>query len=243
MIKNYNEIPLLSFTRRRTDIRRNISVIEEVFSPLENKKILDVGCGRGALLKALLNRKAQPTGIDVNKQSLMEARRRCPQAEIILNGAAEMVFERNHFDGTVFLNTLHHIPRDEIQTGLENALRFTKTKHQVLILEPLNFGSFFEVFKPLEDETQVCANALIALHDFIERQKGRLVEIFDFMTFIRVNSIESIVTEAISVDPSREKKARLVINEMTNLFNQHVQVQDGYKVLEQPMIAFILSEF
>ena len=195
------------------------------------------------MLKALANRLAQPTGIDVSKQALLEARRRCPQAEVVLAGAGDMVFEENYFDGAVILNSLHHIPGKDIHKGLENSLRFTKSKHPVLILEPLNFGSFFEVFKPLEDETQVCQNALIALHEFIEGQKGRLLDAFEYMTFIRVNSIERIIAEAISVDPSREKKAGLVSNEMTDLFNQHVQEQDGYKVLEQPMIAFVLTEF
>ena len=243
MIMNYNAIPLLSFTRKRTDISRNIQVIEEIFSPLKNKRILDIGCGRGILLKALANRLAYPTGIDVNRQSVLEAHKRCPQAEVLLAGAGNMEFEESQFDGAVFLNTLHHIPGDEIHKGLENSLRFTKKKHPVLVLEPLNFGSYFEVFKPLENETEVCANALVALHNFIASGNGRLVNAFEFMTLIRVNSIEHIIADAIAVDPGREKKIPLVRDEMTDLFNNYVQEQDGFPVLEHPMIALVLTDF
>ncbi|MCY4099325.1 MAG: class I SAM-dependent methyltransferase, partial [Rhodobacteraceae bacterium] len=90
MTMNHKEIPLLGMTRKRTDLNRNITVIEETFSPLEDQRILDIGCGRGNLLKALANRLAKPTGIDVNMQSLIEARRKCPRAELIHTGAGDL---------------------------------------------------------------------------------------------------------------------------------------------------------
>ena len=240
---NYHDFPLFSCIRKRTDINRNIKVIEKTFSPLKDKKLLDIGCGKGSLLKALENRLALPTGIDVNKQSLTEARRRCPKAEILLTGAGEMAFDNNFFDGAIIQNTLHHIPENEIQKSLQKALGFTIPGHPVLILEPLNFGSYFEIFKPLEDETDVCQKALNQLHRFVESKMGRLKDAFEYMTYVRVNSLESIINEAISVDPRREKRARSVTNDMENLFHKLVEKQDGFLVLEQPMIAFVLTEF
>ncbi len=240
---NYHTNPLLSFTRRRTDINRNMEVIDETFFPIKNKKILDVGCGRGSLLKALENRSAVPTGIDINDQSLAEARRRCNKVEMRHAGAEDVVFEDNVFDGAVFLYALHHIPEDVIQKGLENVLNCTKQGCPVLILEPLNFGSYFEVFRPLEDETEVCHNALMELHSFIENRKGRLNSAFEYMTFSRVSSIEKIIAEAMTVDPKRAERVNTVADEMADLFNKKVQNRNGHLVLEQPMIGFILTEF
>ncbi len=242
MTMNHKEIPLLAMTRKRTDVNRNITVIEETFSPLENQRILDVGCGRGGLLKALANRLAKPTGIDVNKQSLIEASRKCPQAELIHTGVGDMVFRDHGFDGTIILNTLHHIPEKEIQRGLQKALQVTKQGCPVLIMEPLNFGSFFEVFKPLEDETDVCRNALHELHDFIERDLGRLNDAFEYMTSIRVSSIEAIVNDAISVYPKRANRIEMVFEEMKELFQIHALKQRGHLLLEQPMVAFVLTK-
>lgn len=242
MTMNHKEIPLLAMTRKRTDVNRNITVIEETFSPLENQRILDVGCGRGGLLKALANRLAKPTGIDVNKQSLIEASRKCPQAELIHTGVGDMVFRDHVFDGTIILNTLHHIPEREIQSGLQKALQVTKPGCPVLIMEPLNFGSFFEVFKPLEDETDVCRNALHELHDFIERDLGRLDDAFEYLTSIRVNSIEAIVNDAISVYPKRANRIEMVFEEMKELFQIHALKQQGHLLLEQPMVAFVLTK-
>ncbi len=240
---NYHTNPLLSFARKRTDINRNMEVIDETFFPIKNKKILDVGCGRGGLLKALENRSAIPTGIDINDQSLAEARRRCKKVQIHHAGAEDVVFEDNVFDGTIFLYTLHHIPEDVIQKGLENALHCTKQGCPVLILEPLNFGGYFEILKPLEDETAVCQNALMELHSFIESKKGRLNSAFEYMTYFRVSSIEKIIIEAVAVDPKRAEKVSMVADEMAALFNKKVQNQNGHLVLEQPMIGFILTEF
>ncbi len=242
MTMNHKEIPLLAMTSKRTDVNRNITVMEETFSPLENQRILDVGCGRGGLLKALANRLAKPTGIDVNKQSLIEASRKCPQAELIHTGVGDMVFRDHGFDGTIILNTLHHIPEKEIQRGLQKALQVTKQGCPVLIMEPLNFGSFFEVFKPLEDETDVCRNALHELHDFIERDLGRLNDAFEYMTSIRVSSIEAIVNDAISVDPKRANRIEMVFEEMKELFQIHALKQQGHLLLEQPMVAFVLTK-
>jgi len=237
-----NEIPLLAMTRKRTDVNRNIAVIEETFSPLENQRILDIGCGRGGLLKALANRSAKPTGIDVNKQSLIEASKKCPQAELFHTGAGDMVFSENGFDGTIILNTLHHIPEQEVQKGLLKALQVTKPGCPLLIMEPLNFGSFFEVLKPLEDETEVCRNALHELHDFIEGDLGRLDDAFEYMISIRVNGIEAIVNDAVSVDPNRANRVEMVIEEMKDLFQLHALKKQGYLVLEQPMVAFVLTK-
>ena len=242
MTMNHKEIPLLAMTRKRTDLNRNITVIEEIFSPLENQRILDIGCGRGSLLKALANRLAKPTGIDVNKQSLIEASRKCPQAELIHTGAGDMVFREHGFDGTIILNTLHHIPAMEIQRGLQKALQVTKPGCPVLIMEPLNCGSFFEVFKPLEDETEVCRNALHELHDFIERNLGRLDDAFEYMTSIRVSSIETILNDAISVDPKRANRVEMVLEEMKDLFQLYALKQQGHLILEQPMVAFVLTK-
>ena len=242
MTMNQKEIPLLAMTRKRTDVNQNITVIEETFSPLENQRILDIGCGRGGLLKALASRLAKPTGIDLNKQSLIEARRKCPQAELIHAGAGDMVFRDHGFDGTIILNTLHHIPEKEIQLGLQKALQVTKPGCSVLIMEPLNFGGFFEVFKPLEDETDVCRNALHELQDFIEKDLGRLNDAFEYMTSIRVSSIEAIVNDAISVDPKRAHRVDMVFEEMKDLFQLHALKQRGHLILEQPMVAFVLTK-
>ena len=153
-----------------------------------------------------------------------------------------MVFRDHGFDGTIILNTLHHIPAKEIQRGLQKALQVTKPGCPVLIMEPLNCGSFFEVFKPLEDETEVCRNALHELHDFIERNLGRLDDAFEYMTSIRVSSIETILNDAISVDPKRANRVEMVLEEMKDLFQLYALKQQGHLILEQPMVAFVLTK-
>lgn len=76
-----------------------------------NRRLLDVGCGRGALLEALRTRMPQLelTGIDLSIAALDEAAFRVPSAEFALADAREMPFVSGYFDVALMGNVLEHV--------------------------------------------------------------------------------------------------------------------------------------
>ncbi len=224
---------------RRT---RNMRVVEEVFEPLAGKRILDVGCGRGPLCRALIRRGAVPTGIDVSGEALAHARALCPEVKFLECSASAMPFADGGFDGAVFLNSLHHVPHVEMKQALREALRCVGRGDRALILEPVAEGAYFEVMRPFHDETVIRAQALEAIDDLCREQGAVLRERLTFEVNHPVDSAEEVMRHAVEVDPRRLAKIRrneLQIKESFKRFA--LPAGDGY-VLGQPMIAVTLSQ-
>ena len=75
------------------------------------ERLLDVGCGTGALLHALSQRHpdARLTGVDPVPEMLAVARRRLPREVELRTGWAERLpFERQRFDVVVSCNAFHY---------------------------------------------------------------------------------------------------------------------------------------
>lgn len=76
-------------------------------------RVLDVGCGPGAVLAAALARGAWPTGVDVAAGMLDEARRRHPDVELVEADVVELPFAVGTFGAAVGNFVLNHLPEPE----------------------------------------------------------------------------------------------------------------------------------
>jgi ubiquinone/menaquinone biosynthesis C-methylase UbiE len=83
---------------------------------LANLRILEVGCGRGSMLRHLLNYEAQPThlfGLDLREDQIHEAHRLGPHLQFTCADAANLPFRSESFDlilqFTVFTSVLSDV--------------------------------------------------------------------------------------------------------------------------------------
>ncbi len=88
----------------RLDVRYYLA---EKLGDLNQKKILDIGCGKGYLL-SVIPQDNEAFGIDVNETSLAEARSRNPTADIRHASMLELPFADGKFDVVYMANTLPH---------------------------------------------------------------------------------------------------------------------------------------
>jgi Methylase involved in ubiquinone/menaquinone biosynthesis len=144
----------------------NMKIIEEAFAPMEGKVILDVGCGSGALLKALIKRGAKVHGLDPEPSALEASQSRAPTAHLRQAGLEDAGYQDKIFDGVVILNSLHHVPENHMGAALDEALRILKPEGALVVIEPLARGDHFAVMQPLEDETDIRADAITSLQPF-----------------------------------------------------------------------------
>lgn len=157
--------------------RTALAVIADAFTPMPGRRILDLGCGPGALARSLCRMGARVTGVDQSPEAIVAARRTAPDAEFRSGDARHLVDADGTFDGAVFLNSLHHVPgRAGMSAALAEAARVTGPGRTVVVVEPMAEGGFFEAVRLIEDETAVRAEARAALADALERRVFRSVE-------------------------------------------------------------------
>ncbi len=79
----------------------------------EGSKVLDIGCGCGLPVGAVLAARFRLTGIDISKEQIKLARSNVPSGKFIHADAASLYFRTGSFDAAVMLYALFHLPRDE----------------------------------------------------------------------------------------------------------------------------------
>jgi len=85
-------------------------------------------------------------------EALTLARKAVPKGRFHEAGAEALPFANDSFDGAIFLNSLHHVPKLAPLRALEEAARVVEPAGPIVVVEPLAEGSFFAALRPVEDE-------------------------------------------------------------------------------------------
>lgn len=72
-------------------------------------RVLDVGCGYGALTDYMRREGFEAVGVDEDRQSVAAGGEMFSQANLILADAGKLDFPDGHFDTVVLKDALHHI--------------------------------------------------------------------------------------------------------------------------------------
>jgi SAM-dependent methyltransferase len=127
--------------------------------------VVDVGCGDGSLVRHLARRGAHAIGVEVGEEPLARARAHEPVADERYEqaGAQALPLDDGVADAVVFANSLHHVPRDLLDAALAEAARVLRPGGLVYVQEPVAEGAYFELLRPIDDETEVRAAAHAAI--------------------------------------------------------------------------------
>jgi SAM-dependent methyltransferase len=218
-----------------------ISLLGETFAPLARKHILDIGCGGGNLARALIAGGARVTGIDPAKEAIAAARRIAPDAALSVASAEALPFPDDHFDGAVFLNSLHHVPPGGMGAALDEAARVTRPGGLIVVIEPLAAGSFFSALKLIEDETEVRRQAQDALAVALVRGPLQSLRSAIFTRSEAFLGFDAFVERATAANPERRDTIARNGKAIEAAFRAHAeQDADGRYRLEQPLKGDIL---
>jgi SAM-dependent methyltransferase len=139
-------------------------VLDEIL-PAGDPVVVDVGCGDGALVRHLARRGARAIGVEVGAEPLRRARAHEPVGgeRYEQAGAQALPLDDGVADAVVFANSLHHVPPGLLDTALGEAARVLRAGGLLYIQEPLAEGPYFELLRPVDDETAVRAAAHAAI--------------------------------------------------------------------------------
>ncbi len=111
-------------------------------------KVLDAGCGEGALSVMMASRGVLVTGCDISIPNIEEAKKYAMDSGIsdinfLVSDLENMPFENDSFDLVVSSHVLEHIP--DFDKGLREIMRVTKKRAVVAIPTVLNACSWVQV--------------------------------------------------------------------------------------------------
>jgi len=227
----------------RMDKRRNSDVMVETLA-LEGKRVIDVGCGDGALVRLMTRFGAKVLGVECSPRQLGKARtaEAVGDEEIVDGVGQSLPAADGSADLVVFFNSLHHIPIAFQAKAMAEAARVLKVGGEVYVSEPLPFGPFFEAVRPIDDETWVRGAALAAVKGAWSHGLEEISE-FSYLHPMVMPDYEAFREKIISANAERESRFAELDTQMREAFARLAQpAEDGGFAFEQPMRINLLRK-
>lgn len=157
----------------------NLDVIDGLID-VENRFIVDAGCGAGKLCSELASRGARVLGIEPDPVQA-EKNRIAPVVSnvgFVQAGAGEIPVEARSVDGVIFARSLHHVPATHFSQVFEEMLRILKADGFIYVMEPVANGTQQAVLTLFHDETQVRLRAYQALMEYALPKYAEMREVY-----------------------------------------------------------------
>lgn len=216
-------------------VNDTLRVIRTILAPLEERRIVEIGCGRGALLNALAELGAKVAGIDPDQAALAEARRTAPTAILRQAGAESLPFVDGAMHAAIFVNSLHHVPVPGMAGALTEAARIVEPGGDVIVVEPLPEGTFFESMRPIEDETLIRLAAQEAIAAALRDGPLVLAQCSEYDRVEIYPTVSDFIDRVVAVDPTRKDRALEEREKVMKRFFILAEYVKGGYLLRQPL--------
>ncbi|HUJ39907.1 MAG TPA: methyltransferase domain-containing protein [Candidatus Acidoferrales bacterium] len=118
-----NEWDAAEYDAKHAFVYQKAKGLVDLLAPVPGERILDLGCGTGALTAEIAARGAEVLGIDRSEDMISQARKKFPALTFEARDARELRFH-GQFDAVFSNAVLHWIPEaDQVIAGMARALR------------------------------------------------------------------------------------------------------------------------
>lgn len=222
-------------------IRRTPEVLSELI-PLTGRRVADVGCGDGGLVRMMAEAGAEAVGVEARDSALERAHAQPAVGgeRYVLGRGEDLPFDDASLDAVVYLNSLHHVAVDDQEPAVAEAGRVLKPGGALLVIEPLAEGAYFELLRPIEDETEVRAHAYAVLCRAERLGFAAETEVL-YRTKLAFSDFDAFEQRVAHVDETRQAALEAQRPALQQAFAQQDEKDErGRSVFYQPMRASLL---
>lgn len=202
------------------------SVIYNRLLPLDNKHIVELGCGHGQKTRDIAtsgaNRRITAFEVDRIAHEKNLQRDNLPNVEFGLAGAQAIPLDDESADIVIMFKSLHHVPVELMEPSMREVWRVLKPGGLAYISEPVYAGEFNAILSLFNDEQAVRQAAFDAVKHAVEAGMFTLVEQVFFNTprrFVSFAEFEDNIINASHSDHSLDEK---LFQQVKSLFEQHL---------------------
>ncbi len=227
----------------QTPLVTSVTDVIDDCAELSDRAVLDIGCGRGGVVRHLAARGARACGLETRLELVRGARsrERVSDESYLVGLGQQLPFADRAFDLVLFCFSLHHVPAERMRAALAEAARVVTDEGVVLVVEPVADGDYFEVMRLVDDETRVRALALQALRD--RAAHGLATEPDQvYRVHHRFRDAEHMFESLVTVDPARAPIIDRHRDELCERFARHGKPDAGGFRFEMEMRGNLLRK-
>lgn len=135
-------------------------ILKKLGVVINNKKLLDVGCGDGTFSGYSQSKGLETFGIDFSEVAIEKAKKKFSTVDYSVGDAENLKFESNFFDYVTCHGSLEHVPNmdkaveEMVRVGKENCKYFILVPNEKYIMELLGYkpaeDRLVEIMQPLD---------------------------------------------------------------------------------------------
>jgi SAM-dependent methyltransferase len=188
---------------------------------LHDRDAVDIGCGAGALARAIAVAGARVVALEVSQEQMAPALAAdggsgvrymvgCAQALPLADGSVDIA---------LFMRTLHHVPVEDMTQALQEARRVVRPGGTVYVAEPLSEGDFWSLTSIIEDEVEVrqAAQSALARAPAIGLEPLSTLE---YEVPVRLAGLDQFRELTVAVEPSRAEVFAAHSSELAEAFQR-----------------------
>jgi ubiquinone/menaquinone biosynthesis C-methylase UbiE len=143
-----------------------------------DKKLLDVGCGPGLLLKTAQAKGLQTFGIDLSQQAISLASQTSPDSQLQVGSVTQIPYPDNNFDYITCIGVLEHFL--EMDKSVAELKRIAKDDARYCIMVPNSRTLYWKISERLSRthrESNENARSLEEWQDFFSHYEFKIQEV------------------------------------------------------------------
>ncbi|MBW1749674.1 MAG: methyltransferase domain-containing protein [Deltaproteobacteria bacterium] len=139
-------------------------IVEKILQhdSLENRRVLEVGCGDGRITALLAGKPKELIAIDPDENKVNEAQEKVTGVDFQVGSGEDLKFSDKFFDVVIFTLSLHH---QDSRGAIGEARRVLKDDGVILVIEPIEEGEVEQLFALFNDEKEVKLQAQKAINE------------------------------------------------------------------------------